>query len=168
MLFAERLAKLTLVHEINIQAQKTPIMIRTDDKTKESLITLYEQYAGDKPFIVGSKSLADKPIEAIITGAPFVAEQIREEKIAVWNEALEFLGINTNPSDKKKERLIMSEVNSNNEQIDIQSATMLLTREEACDEFYDKYGDDIAVSSRIEELTERYHTDYNPAMKEVI
>lgn len=168
MIFAERLAKLSLVHEINIQAQKTPLIIKTDDKTYQSLITLYNQYEGDKPFIVASKSLQDKPIEAIVTGAPFIADKIREEKIAVWNEALEFLGINTNPSDKKKERLIMSEVNSNNEQIDIQCATMQLTREEACEEFYEKFGKVISVRSRIEELTERYHTDYNPDMKEVI
>ena len=64
---------------------------------------------------------------------------------------LEFLGVNTNPSDKKKERLIVSEVSSNNEQIDIQSACMLLTRQEACRQINEKFGLNVSVKKRIQQ-----------------
>ena len=152
MLFAERLAKISLAIDVNINAQKTPILIRTDEKTKNTLEALYNQYTGDKPFIFGSKALSEKPLEAIVTGAPFVAPQLREEKTAVWNEALEFLGINTNPSDKKKERLIVTEVDSNNEQIDMQCSTMLLTRQMACEAINELYGLNVSVTKRLDEL----------------
>lgn len=148
-LYAERLATLELAIQVNINAQRTPLMIRCDEKTKKSLEILYEQYQGDKPVIFGTKALSDKPIEAILTGAPFVADKLREEKRAVWNECLEFLGLNTNPSDKKKERLIVDEVNVNNEQISIQCETMLLTRQNACELINKKFGLNVSVEKRL-------------------
>lgn len=152
MLFAERLASLEMTIQTNIHAQKTPILIRCDDKTKRSLEEIYNQYSADRPKIVVHKSLNDKPFEVVKTDAPFVANLLRDEKRAVWNDALEFLGINTNPSDKKKERLIVSEVDSNNEQIDIQCLTMFLCRQEACERINDKYGLNVKVSMRVEEF----------------
>lgn len=152
MLFAERLTKIERSLEVNINAQKTPVLIRCDDKTKHSLEAVYQQYEGNSPVIYASKSLTDKPLEVLNTSAPFVSDKLREEKRSVWNEALEFLGINTNPSDKKKERLISVEVEANNEQIDIQALTMLSMRQQACDEINEKYGLDVTVSLRVEEL----------------
>lgn len=154
LMFAERLAKIQIAIDININAQKTPLLIRTDDKTKLSMNTVYNQYDGDKPVIVVDKSMSDKPIEVLRTDAPFIADKLREEKRAVWNEALEFLGLNTNPSDKKKERLITSEVSANDEQIDIQCETMLLCRQEACDKINELFGLNVTVKKRIEQEDE--------------
>lgn len=154
MLFAERLAKIELSLMININAQKTPVLVRCDEKTRKSLETIYSMYEGDKPVIFGTKAIVDKPLEVLQTGAPFVAEKLREEKRAVWNEALEFLGINTNPSDKKKERLIVDEVNTNNEQIDLQAETMLLTRQQACEKINKLFGLNVSVKRRVQKAPE--------------
>lgn len=151
-LFAERLTRIEMSMGVNINAQKTPILIRCDEKTKTSLKNLYLDYEGNEPVIFGSKALQEKPLEVLKTDAPFVVDKLRAEKHAVWDEALEFLGINTNPSDKKKERLIVAEVDSNNEQIDIQSLTMLASRQKACEEINKKYGLDVKISLRVEEL----------------
>lgn len=149
VMYAEKLAAIDLTIDVNIHAQKTPILIRCDEKSRHSLDALYNQYSGDKPFIFGSKSLQEKPLEVLVTGAPFVADKLREEKRAVWNEALEFLGLNTNPSDKKKERLITNEVDANNEQIDIQCETMLLVRQEACKQLKKLFGLNVTVEKRV-------------------
>lgn len=150
VLYAERLARLDAAIDVNINAQKTPILVRCDEKTRTSLEAVYNMYDGDRPVIFGSKSLQDKPLDVLKTDAPFVADRLREEKRAVWNEALEFLGLNTNPADKKRERLIVNEVNSNNEQIEIQSSAMLLTRQAACEEINKKYGLNVSVKMRVE------------------
>lgn len=150
ILFAERLAKIQLAIETNVNAQKTPLFIRCEEKQRATIEALYNKYDGDIPLIIGSKALSEKPIECIITGAPFVADKLREEKTGVWNEALEFLGINTNPSDKKKERLIVNEVNSNNEQIDLQCQMMLTARQEAAEKINKLYGLNVSVKKRIE------------------
>ena len=154
MLYAEQLAMLEMTRIVNLNAQKTPLLIRCDPKTEQSLRALYDQFQGDKPAIFSTKSMTEKPIEVLITGAPFLVDKFREEKRAVWNEALEFLGYNTNPSDKKKERLITNEVDANNEQIDIQAQTGLECRQEACDEFYKKFGVNISVKRRVHRLND--------------
>lgn len=152
MLFAERLAVIEIAIRVNINAQKYPILIRCDEKTKRSLEAVYNQYREGEPVVWGSKALSDKPLEVLATGAPFVTDKLREEKRAVWNEALEFLGINTNPSDKKKERLISVEVEANNEQIDIQVLTMFASRQRACKMINEKYGLNTDVKLRVEEM----------------
>lgn len=159
LLFAERLTKIEMSLGININAQKTPLLIKTDDKTRKTMETIYQQYDGDKPVIITAKAMTDKPIEVLKTDAPFVADRLRDEKRAVWNEALEFLGINTNPSDKKKERLITNEVDANNEQIDIQVLTMLLCRQQACEEINEKYKLNVNVSLRVDDLKPKYEDD---------
>lgn len=151
LIFAEKLADIDVSTTVNIRAQKTPVLIRCDEKTKMSLQAVYNQFDGNNQIIFGTKSLSEKPLEVLKTEAPFVADKLREEKRAVWNEALEFLGLNTNPSDKKKERLIVNEVNANNEQIDIQAETMLLTRKQACEEINAKYGLNVSVKRRVQE-----------------
>ena len=159
ILFAERLTILELSMQVNINAQKTPVLVRTDEKTKTSLEAIYNQYAGDRPVIFGSKSLQEKPLEVLKTDAPFVADKLREEKRAVWNEALEFLGLNTNPSDKKKERLVVNEVDANNEQIDIQASTMLLTRQEACKNINEKFGLNVSVKMRVDKMATAHNQE---------
>lgn len=160
ILYAEKLAVIDLAIQVNINAQKTPILIRCDERTRTSLEAIYAQYEGNKPVIFGTKGLQDKPLEVLATGAPFVSDKLRQEKSAVWNEALEFLGINTNPADKKKERLIVSEVESNNEQIDIQVATMFASRQRAAKMINEKYkGLNVEVKLRVEEFKTLW--DYN-------
>ena len=148
IIYAEKLANLDLTIEVNINAQKTPVLIRTDDKTKNSLDMVYNHYEGNKPVIFATKGLQEKPFEVLKTDAPYIADRLREEKRAVWNEALEFLGINTNPSDKKKERLVVNEVDANNEQIEIQGSTMLSAREDAVKLINKKYGLSVSVRKR--------------------
>lgn len=175
IIFAERLTRIELALAVNINAQKTPLLIRCDEKTRMSLQAVYDKYEGDAPVIWGTKALTDKPVEAISTGAPYIADKLREEKRAVWNEALEFLGINTNPADKKKERVVVSEVNANNEQIDIQALTMLLCRQQACEEINRKYGLNVEVTQRVEELRKLFENSVrlygdipDEAMEEVL
>ena len=159
VIFAEKLAEIDVAATVNIRAQKTPILIRCDEKTRLSLQAVYAQYEGNAQVVFGSKSLAEKPLEVLRTDAPFVADKLREEKRAVWSEALEFLGLNTNPSDKKKERLIVSEVDANNEQIDIQSEAMLLTRQEAAAAINTRYGLNVSVRRRVHICTPEKEVD---------
>ena len=166
IIFAERLARIQRAINGNINAQKTPLLIRTEERTKTSLINVYKQYNDDEPIILASKSLTDKPIEVLKTDAPFVADKLREEKTAVWNEALEFLGVNTNPSDKKKERLIVNEVDANNEQIEIQKDVMLLARQEACEQINKMFGLNVSVKRRIEKENKSLQENKNESLIE--
>lgn len=95
---------------------------------------------GNRPFIFGDKdSLSPDQIKALRTEAPFVADKIQNYKDKIWNEALQFLGIN-NIIVEKKERLITDEADSNNEVTNLNLQSFLIPRLEACKQFNEKFG----------------------------
>lgn len=147
-LFAYRLAEAQRTADVNIKAQRTPILLTTDQRQEFSMKKLYEQYDGNTPVIYADKNSGLNPdaIRAIRTDAPFIANDILQYKIAIWNEFLSFLGISN--LDEKRERLISNEVDSNNELVNMNLQSYLIPRKKACEEFNQKYGMNIDVKVR--------------------
>lgn len=139
-LFALRIYEAERSSDVNIKAQKTPILLLVDEKQRLSIMQLYNQYNGNQPFIFGDKNnLGIDNMKAINTEAPFVADKLQEYKKEIFNEALTFLGINNIIIDKK-ERLITDEANSNNELINLNLQSFLAPRMRACKQFNEKFG----------------------------
>lgn len=138
-LFAERLTEAQRAADINIKAQKTPILLMTDKNQELTLRNMYAQYDGNSPVIFGDRNvLADKPIDSISTNAELVANDIRQYMEGIWNDFLCFVGINN--LSEKKERLITTEANTNNELVNLNMQSYLIPRKQACKEFNDKFG----------------------------
>ena len=133
-LFAQRLYEAERTIDVNIKAQKTPVIILCDEKQRLTMKNIYMKYDGNEPVIYGKKGLDIDDIKVLRTDAPFVADKLEEYKRNVWSEALSFLGIN-NVMTEKKERLVTGEVDANNQMIDLSAQTMLLTRELAAEKF---------------------------------
>ena len=170
-LFCQRLAEAEMTASVNIKAQKTPVLIVVDENQRLMMENLYAQYDGNKPFIFGDKNqVGDGVVKSISTGADFIADKIMEYKKQIWNEALQFLGINTLQTEKK-ERLITDEASSNNELINLNLQSMLIPRQEACKQFNKLYGlegTDKEISVRVRsdlyniiKQEESVITDYN-------
>ena len=109
ILFAKRLSNFDRVIDVNVQAQKTPLIIRCDEKERLTLENLYMKYDGNQPIIFGDRNLSQQPLECINTDAPFLADKIYQLKTEYWNEMLTFNGI-SNLNIQKKERLVTDEV----------------------------------------------------------
>lgn len=133
-LFAQRLYEAERTIDVNIKAQKTPVIILCDEKQRLTMKNVYMKFDGNEPIIYGKKGLDIDDIKVLRTDAPFVADKLEEYKRNVWSEALSFLGIN-NVMTEKKERLVTGEVDANNQMIDLSAQTMLLTRELAAEKF---------------------------------
>ena len=139
-LFAYRLYMAQRTCDVNISAQRFPVMIRGTKNQRLTLENLYNQYNGNQPFIFGdSDQLNEDILKAIDTKAPYVVDKISDYKKEIWNEALTFLGIN-NIAITKKERLTENESNENNELVNLNLQAMLEPRLRACREFNEKYG----------------------------
>ena len=161
-LFALRLYEAERTCDVNIKAQKTPVMLLVDESQRLTMTNLYQQYNGNQPFIFGDKNaLNDGVIKAIRTDAPFLADKIMEYKKEIWNEALQFLGVNTLTTEKK-ERLITDEASSNNELINMNLQSYLVPRQEACRKFNDKYG----FTGTEKEISVRVRSDLFNLIKE--
>ena len=138
-LFAYRLAEAQRTADVNIKAQRTPILITTDQKQHFTLKKMYEEYDGNTPAIFADKNLiTPDALKALKTDAPFIANNIMDYKREIWNEFLSFIGVNN--LAEKRERLITSEVDSNNELINLNLQALLIPRKEACKQFNEKYG----------------------------
>lgn len=160
-LFALRLYEAERTADINIKAQKTPVLLLMDEKQRLTMENLYSQYEGNRPIIFGDKnSLGENVIKAINTQAPFIADKIIDYKKEIWNEALTFLGINNIIVDKK-ERLITDEANSNNELINLNLQSYLAPRQEACRQFNEKFG----FTGTDKEISVRVRSDLHNIIK---
>ncbi len=163
-LFAWRLYQASRVCDVNIEAQKTPVLLVADESQRLFLENLYQQYNGNQPFIFGDKDqLGENSIRSINTQAPYVADKITEYKKEIWNEALTFLGVN-NIMLEKKERLVTDEANSNNELINLNLESFLAPRLEACKKFNEKFG----LTGTDKEISVRVRSDlYNIIKREM-
>ena len=160
-LYAYKLYEADMSALVNIKAQKTPVMILINENQKLAMENLYSQYDGNKPFIFGDKdSLSPDQIKALRTEAPFVADKIQEYKNTIWNEALQFLGIN-NIMIEKKERLITDEASSNNEVVNLNLQSFLIPRLEACKQFNEKFG----LTGTDKEISVRVRSDLENMIK---
>lgn len=139
-LFAYRLYEVEATINVNLLAQKTPILIEGDTKTILTLKSVYMKYSGNTPFIFGNKAYdLSNRLSVLNTNAPYLIDKLTLHKHEIWNECLTFLGINNTNVDKR-ERLITDEVNSNNELINYYLNCFYKTRKEACDRINEKYG----------------------------
>jgi hypothetical protein len=146
-LYASKLYEIDRTMTININAQKTPVLVLCDEKQRLTLKNLYRQYQGNEPVIFGDKALNKDAITSIKTDAPFSADKLMRLKHDTWNEAMSFLGIENSNTDKR-ERLITSEVESNNESTEISALVMLLTRREAAEQINQMFGLNVSVKMR--------------------
>ena len=148
-LFANRLYETEMTIQINVAAQKTPIILLCDEKQRLTIKNLYRQYKGNEPVIFGDKDLSRDAISSVRTDAPFVADKLMKYKHDTWNEAMSFLGIENSNTDKR-ERLITEEVTANNESTQMAAAVMLLTRQEAAKQISQMF--DINVSVKLRDM----------------
>lgn len=148
-MFAMRLANIDRTIDININAQKTPVLIKSSENERLSMQNLYMQYDGNMPFIFGSDQLQADNFTVLKTDAPFVGQQLYELKTNIWNEALTFLGI-ANVNITKRERLVSDEVNRSQGGSIASRFSRLDMRKEACEKINKMFGLDMSVDFREE------------------
>lgn len=146
-MFAKRLYKLERTIDVNVEAQKTPIVVTCGEGQRLTFKNLLMQYEGGQPFIFGDKNLDLNQIKVLNTTSPYVADRIQELKTQIWNEALTCLGI-TNMNINKKERLVSDEASSAMGFTLAQRFTRLNPRKRACEQINAMFDLNIDVEYR--------------------
>ena len=146
-LYAYKLTNIDRTIDVNIIAQKTPIIVKCSDKQKLSLKQAITQRNDNEPVIYADKNLDLSNIEILDLKPPVVFPQLQIQKHAVWNECMTYLGIN-NANMDKRERLVDDEVQANNEQVKASEDLFLKARQEACKKINKIFNLDIKVRRR--------------------
>ena len=88
-LFAMRLYETERTIDVNLKAQKTPVLIEGDTKTILTLKNVYMQYSGNIPFIFGNKQFdISNKLNVLKTDAPYLIDKLDIHKHQVFNDEL--------------------------------------------------------------------------------
>lgn len=148
-LYAMKLANIDRTIDVNIHAQKSPVIVKCSDKQMLTLKNAMKQRADNEPVIWVDKATDFEGVEVLDLKAPLVFKDLELQKHMVYNECMTFLGIN-NANMDKRERLVDDEVQANNEQVEANFNMMLKARERACKKINEIFGTNISVKRRIQ------------------
>lgn len=124
--YAQRMANCDGAIDINLLNSRAAYIVEVDSASEAAdFRNIFTRIYSGKPAVFWRKhshrAAMGKDEPTPITTLPvknnYVANDIQEEKEAIRNEFLQTIGINCTPS-QKKERMLVDEVNSNNEEID--------------------------------------------------
>lgn len=144
--YAQRLQLIDEIIKVNVNVQRTPLIIKCKENERLTLENLMKQYEGNRPFIFGEKSLDLDGIKVLNTSAPFLGLSLNELKDKIWNDALEYIGICY--GNDKKERVITDEVNIDNISNRAMLYSRLNARKQACEKINKMFGLNIDCNIR--------------------
>lgn len=156
---ANSLAIMRMTRDINIFAQRTPVVIASSADQNITTSNILNSYAQFVPFLqLDSKYVEDmdKTIKALDLKTPVVFDKIEVAMQKEKSAALTLMGIDSNAVDKS-ERMISNEVQGNNGEIEANRNTRLQLRQRFVDQINKMYGLNIKV---------RFSSDI-PLVKEV-
>ena len=159
-IFAHRLYNIDRTIDVNIRAQKTPMLLQGNEKQILALKNLYMKYDGNQPVMYADKSFDPSALSVLTTDAPYVADKLYEIKSQIWNEALTYLGI-SNVNTVKRERMITDEVTRNLGGVIASRYSRLESRRQACEQINKMFGLDMTVDYRedFQQVTDEFNTN---------
>lgn len=150
--FTDQLYEIVRTRDTNIKTLKLPFVMACTDKDVLTFKRALEDIDNNVWALFMNKNVVnvDEFFKVLQTGVkPFTAE-LTDQYHDTMNEALTYLGIN-NANTDKKERLITSEANANNQLIDSCAQMFLEARQRACEEINKMFGTNISVDLRNKE-----------------
>ena len=149
--YSHKMTQTELAIKMNIHQQKFPYFIACNKKNELTWKNMYEKIALGEPAVFHSDLIDLSSLQVMPTQAPYVADKLNQYRFELEREILTFLGINNN--FEKKERVIVDEVNSNNEFISRNIEVMYKHRQMACEKINKMFGLNVKVV-RVTEIVE--------------
>lgn len=146
--YAEQLYDIDQTRMINIKAQKTPILLKGNDKQRLTLKNIYLDYDGNAPVIMVDESLDGKEMQVLKTDAPFIASDLTAIRRQIFGEAMIYLGYHTQEPTQKQERVLKGELEASQSESSSSRYSPLICRRQACEKINKMFGLDISVNFR--------------------
>lgn len=144
-IYATKLCNIDRSIDVNVSAQRTPVMVGCSEQQKLTMRNLVADYDGNEPFIYLDNKIDLSGLKVFNTQAPYVGDKMESLLHNKLNDFLSNFGIENSNADKK-ERMVSDEVNANYGLVEINRAIFLTPREQACKKFNEMYGTDMKVS----------------------
>lgn len=158
-IYANRLAHYDIALEANLTQQMIPWIISGPYEREADMINMVKQAAGGEPAVIGLKSINEVDVQLMATPVDFKGEEIQNAKARTWGEVYTFLGIDN--LDRKGERMIEDEVNANNDPVNKRLLDGLSARRQAANKLNERFGLDIIVVEKEDNLSENWNITHN-------
>ena len=145
--YAYKLANIDRAIDVNIEAVKTPVLVTCTDKQRLSLKQAINQRKDNEPVIYADNSFDKDMISTLDLKPTPVFKDLQIQKHMILNEFFTDIGIN-NANMDKKERMVSTEVEANDEQVKACEDVMLRSRQEACKQINRIFGLNISVKRK--------------------
>lgn len=153
--FCKRLTNLEITKDINLRAQKTPVLLQCTNQQRLTLENLFMKIDMNTPVIYADKALDLDSLRVLDLKAPFLVSDLQKEKLNVMQEALAFLGVG-GLEIEKRERLNTPETQEARQASAAQRKNRLRARQQAAEQINRMFNLNVSVEYDNETLT-----DYN-------
>lgn len=147
--YARKLTTIDRSLDVNVNVQKTPWIVHCSENERLTIYNTLRQIDDYEVAVIGNKSLTDlsQKLEVLDLKAPFIGDKLQILKRQVWQEALTFLGIEANTSEKA-ERQVTDEIAANLGETESLRQSPLASRKEFCDQFNKLFNTNVSVKFR--------------------
>lgn len=143
-IFTNKMYNIDRSIDVNVNAQRTPIMVSGTANQQLTLKNIVADYDGNEPFQFIDSAIDINSFKVWNTNAPYVSDQLETLLHDKLNDFLTNFGIE-NANGDKKERMVTGEVNANYGNVEINRNILLQPRKIACKQINAMFGTNIDV-----------------------
>lgn len=134
MLYAKKLANIDRSIEINSNNMRQSKYIVASEEQRLSYENFNRQVTNGTSAIFVTTTFNGEEVKALdLSVDPKSLPALISAKRNLWNECMTLLGVENNPGEDKKERMVSDEVDANNSEVLVHRATALKSRQEAAE-----------------------------------
>lgn len=151
--YTKKLIDIDETCDVNLLNHTRPYIIKGTKNTVFSIKNMFRKILNKEPLVVFDKKMGLEEMEILNTNVPYILDKLTDYYTTNECRLLTLLGID-NHNVEKKERLLTDEINSNNQFTKCFVEQQLEFRKKACELINAKYGYNITVKNRYEEVKE--------------
>lgn len=150
---ARKITNVERTIDINLNQLKRPYIFLVPENQRLTFQKLISDIISNKDIVIGNNNLDIQNVNIQSTISPNNTLDLYTLKKRYYGQALNDIGIDYNPQDKK-ERVISQEITSSEEDTYMTRMSMLNARKQACKQINEMFGLDIDVKFRYDEIKE--------------
>lgn len=134
-----KITDIEMVIRLSLNSHKSPWILIGSPEDRQKMTELFDDIMSDESHLFLESNEADK-LKILTSGNSYIIDKLYNYKQAIENELREYLGIQNLGGSQKKEHLITSEVESNDEMIELSRDSFSDCINEFCERVSDILG----------------------------
>lgn len=160
--YAQKMDDIETVIKRNLKQQMKPFFVTSTNTNLLSVKNIINDVDNGEEVVILDKDLTEQGFDGfkmLQTGVLYLVDKLEDERKSVESELLSFLGLN-NVNTEKRERLLVGEINANNQYIDTNLDMEYKTRLNSCELINKMFNWNMRVI-KVVDTFEKFGGDYN-------